>query len=349
MKTKLKMQRSIYKNLTLVLACLFLFSLMISGCRSCDDEVIAPVLTPPEDHPTGRILVSIDTGNTWQVQNVALGEKFFSVIRTYDNSGDLFMVAGTKGTFIGSRDGIDWNRFSHFTDTTILKILSPGNNSGMIAGINEEKDFLLSTNYGSNWSMTRVQEGSEMISIDIDPTNNNNLLICKELGEIFKSTNRGQNWVRKNFLIEPAYMSDIRYLSGYTALVTASVLGIYRSTDSGESWVIANTPVSFGFNSIGYNPEWQFVFVTTNTNESILRSPNNGIDWVEIKTSVGGIGNVNKIAISYAGVCIGAGNSGCILKSTDYGITWRRIESGTGFDLYDVIFVNNSFLIAVGD
>jgi photosystem II stability/assembly factor-like uncharacterized protein len=120
-----------------------------------------------------------------------------------------------------------------------------------------------------------------------------------------------------------------------------------RSTNYGENWNKVALPVTDRIISAASNPEWQTVISNTDTRGKFLKSTDLGSTWVlkDIPPSKNYTANI--FAMSYSGDLIGAGYSGSMVKSTDMGETWREINSGTGADINDVIFINNSLVAAI--
>ena len=98
--------------------------------------------------------------------------------------------------------------------------------------------------------------------------------------------------------------------------------------------------------SLASNPELQTLIGGSNAAGKFFYSPDLGNTW-ELKEFTASTYRSRIFSISYNGIIIGAGDNGELLKSTDSGMTWRKITMATDKNFQDVVFINNSLVVAV--
>ncbi|MBS1654439.1 MAG: hypothetical protein JSU05_06330, partial [Bacteroidetes bacterium] len=215
---------------------------------------------------------------------------------------------------------------------------------------------------GSNWVSLGPSTGigGRILSIAIDPANNNNLFAGSASGGIWKSTNGGTSWSHVNcnlpvlgvpaIIINPSN-SNVIYAgtgevyrfdstsgtpnpgnTGYSVWKTRGTygIGIIKSTDGGATWsqvFTKNTAQLFGIQSLKFDPSNSNT-VYACTTQGLYRSTNAGTTWSNILD----LTYISDVVINGTSIVAAVGNlqntMKGIYKSTNSGTTWTKITSG---------------------
>jgi photosystem II stability/assembly factor-like uncharacterized protein len=173
----------------------------------------------------------------------------------------MWAGAPTGGLWKSTNGGKHW--FSQDNDLPTLAIswivIDPRDNNVMYLATGDfdsmrsyGQGVLKSTDGGENWHLSGLQNDDYIISkILMHPTDSNTLIATTNYG-IYKTTNGGNKWKRK----QKGYFSDIEVEPSNPAIwyATESSTGIFRSDDAGDSWsplaqVAKKLPAS-GFNRV---------------------------------------------------------------------------------------------------
>ena len=252
---------------------------------------------------------------------------------TYENNPNLVtkLVQKDDSTFFGfchyskyfqkSTDGgVSWNTFIGFdSNYTILDGCFINSNDGWITGYNWDNSY----------------------------------------GEIFKTTNGGINWIKKNTGYYGAYGRAVYFINenlGWIGLQNYGLDGLLLSTtDGGNSWLSTNFSNTYGISAIKFfdnNNGWVLGF-----NRFLSKTTNGGINWTPVL--VNNIpGYINTfyngffpISMSECYVLVTANNynnvTSIVMKSTDDGTNWNMMFSYTDVlttnsrDFYRINFLNS--------
>ncbi|MEQ8323108.1 MAG: PKD domain-containing protein [Vicingaceae bacterium] len=196
--------------------------------------------------PAGGLWKTEDGGSNWEILTDTLPTLgVSSIVLDYSNPNTLYL-----GT--GDRDGAD----------------APG------LGVWKSVDA------GLTWAPSNTGMGNRVIGKMIMNPLDSSVLIAATSAGIYKSADKGQNWVRKT--TNTSFYKDICYKPGDTNIVYSTANGnFYRSTNGGENW----TQVSSGLTSsnrmvIGVSPAnanyVYLVLTNTRTFKGLYRSTNSG-------------------------------------------------------------------------
>ncbi len=336
-------------NVHTVKACL-MFLLMLSsafnGCL-CDNEALIQNVYFPTSK--SLLLISTDAGETWTVNETGTENELNNLSYAYSDYGYRIVASGNNGTLLSTTNY--GNTFTNQGTTLDLNFRDAGFSAsdGRIVLTSGNNSHVVTSDGGETW-LTR-STGSLYISyIDINPALTLFQAACStgDSKHIYISTNGGLNWLIKSAdTTNEDSFDGIKFLRGNLIIAYGSNGLMLRSTNYGENWNKVTLPVTDRIISAASNPEWQIVISNTDTRGKFLKSTDLGSTWVlkDIPPSKNYTANI--FAMSYSGDLIGAGYSGSMVKSTDMGETWREINSGTGADINDVIFINNSLVAAI--
>lgn len=202
--------------------------------------------------------------------------------------------------------------------------------------------------------------GGRILTIAVDPSNNQKLFAGSASGGIWKSTNGGTSWTSvstgfpvlgvSSIIIHPTN-SNIIYagtgevyridsagstpIPGNTSFAVWKTrgtygIGILKSTDGGNTWsqvMVKSTPEMFAIQSLRFDPSNPNTIYAAAT-DGLYRSTNSGSTW----TKLFNITYVRDVVVNGNNIVISVGNLGNTLKgiykSTNGGSSWTKITSG---------------------
>ncbi len=179
-----------------------------------------------------------------------------------------------------------------------------------------------STEYGENWTISNnglKTLGLQMhgLSIDLNSDPTNRTLFLTQEGEVYKSIDDGENWIKKSKAMTGVKFTEVDKKDSQL-IYAGGESGFWRSTDGGENWkevglpemrystTIANAVMRPDIvpneNDIEVNPpiaEWQGVFnikadpniknrvyvVAYGTGKGLYKSDDAGDHWVKLYTN----------------------------------------------------------------
>jgi len=185
--------------------------------------------------------------------------------------------------------------------------------------------------------------GGSIAAVAVDPTTPSTIYVVS-LNSVFKSTDAGSTWVRKNL---PPGLGGVKTLAidpAHPATIYAATFfgGVSKSTDAGETWAAANTGLpSHGLSSLlpiaalAIDPTVSTtVYVATSFGE-LFKSIDGGAHWREADAGLGSRNfSITTLAIDPtrpATIYAGTGSGG-VFKSTDAAGTWASIDTGLPSD-----------------
>lgn len=243
------------------------------------------------------IFKTTDAGVTWNVTGLTFVGAFSKVIVHPKNSNYIFAGATKrgKGLYRSTDGGSTWLNLykASVTDVTV----NPQNINELMIGV-DGVGVLYTSDGGQNWEDRSADLGSSIgrVSVQIAPSETNIAYCLLEnggIGNIYKTTNKGQNWGKIN-------SGDASFFNGQ---------GFY------DNYIVVH-PTKSNVVLAGGIDIWR----TTD-----------GINFENVTNGYAG-GNVhvdNHCAAIYPGQAnvIYAGNDGGMYKSTDIGATWFEINN----------------------
>jgi photosystem II stability/assembly factor-like uncharacterized protein len=172
-------------------------------------------------------------------------------------------------------------------------------------------------------------EGSDVLTISIEPTNPLTLYIGTDGGGVFRSTNRGGNWTAINTGLKATYVPAMAIDPTNTTTLYASAAGrVYKSANGGSNWTEINPGLTgTGITALAIDPV-NTMTLYAGTWSGVYKSYNGGTNWTKISTSLAE-GYVNTLAIDPVTTnTIYVGTDDGIFNSTNGGTDWTDISIG---------------------
>jgi photosystem II stability/assembly factor-like uncharacterized protein len=309
----------------------------------------------------GGIYRSTNNGETW---NAVLDTYFLGHATSLATGASGLVFAGLgfalgDAAYVSRDSGLTWTSFG-LANSQVLSICALGNTlfAGTSGGV------FRSHTASSNWTMVSAGLRHTVIR-SLVVARNNVLFAGADYSGVYRSTNRGEDWVRvapgndispsivcdsfghvlavqaNRFLIrstdngiswsEPdttfksSYIRVLAIGSGGQMFAGANG-GILRSTDNGSSW----TKV---FSTVSYRAVESFAFnlrgdVFAAAGDTIYRSRNNGVSWIAVNNTRLPSG-VQCLAVSQQEYIYAGTSQDGIYKSTDNGVTWVQMQAAS--------------------
>ena len=146
----------------------------------------------------------------------------------------------------------------------------------------------------SNWSVvgpiTNYQENNtqgsgqtNVYSVDQCLSQPNYMICGTEPGEVYTSTNGGQNWTHSSMTVD--FGSGVSAVeispTNPNILFAGGNKGVFRSTDGGTSWTNVLPQTNFGVNEILINPGNELL-VFAATDKGLYSSSDGGNTWIQV-------------------------------------------------------------------
>jgi len=143
---------------------------------------------------------------------------------------------------------------------------------------------------------------------------------------IFKTTNSGESWVRKDDYIAYSLYGLHFPTDALTGYVVGSSGGIAKTTDGGENWAIQRSGTNNNLYGVHFPLDAQTGY-TVGDNGTILKTTDGGLTWLSQPS--GGypiqMWSVHFPTDSWTGYAAGIGE---VVKTTDGGANWTRQTTG---------------------
>lgn len=287
--------------------------------------------------PLSRVLFrSTDNGTTWAQLTVTGGDTIVTALGLA--SGLLFAGLSNPGIPFGfgavrrsTDDGATWSPFSPFWANEPVNAIVR-NNAGYTI-VATKAGIRRSTDFGATWTLTGFADPITSIAINavgylfaasgdlLSPTNLS--------GGLFRSTNRGDSWVRMDTSATLSNVYSVVLDANGTAYAGTPRTGVFRSADTAGTWSAVNR--SLFTDGVHALTLIQGGTLLAGTNDGVFVSANSGGTWVQHNAGLPGlaVSALHEAANGY--VFGGFNNTGAgIARSSDGGSTWTSSTSGLG-------------------
>jgi photosystem II stability/assembly factor-like uncharacterized protein len=274
---------------------------------------------------------STDFGSNWIPANEGMGPKDVRALTLTDSST---LIAGSHyvGMYRSTDMGDSWNKsVTGFpAGSSILSLLATG--SSVFAGT---RDGVYRTDdIGDNW--TKLIGANDTINYcdvwamcEFDGAIYASMQLYFD-ASIYKSTDKGSNWIRCGEAGLPANLSFIKGLvASGNNLVAGTDEGIYYSVDGGNSWNPTNL---LGINIPSIASSGDYVYAAVPSGSGVYKSSNNGVTWtLSLLSTVDYVEVAAMDNYAFAGAFFGSTR-----YSSNYGSTWF---AGSGMPSDASVFV----------
>lgn len=266
---------------------------------------------------SGNISVSNDNGQSWSniYESIVKGRN-----QTFGVVNKNYFIATDSGLYKSTNNGQSWTDIKgslqwNATGNTV------GNAFGQLYFYNPLTGLLKSTNLGASWSALPAFPGSGITFF----MEHNSYLFTLEANGIYRSSDQGNSWVRKDNGLPGASLTGLT-ASGNELYSISSDL-VYKSVDEGDTWVnVQNGITTTSFHGI-----------TASQGKVCIASYQNGI-YVSSDAGANWVLTTNGLDNDYV-YCITSNSTHVFtatLAGTDYESGVYRTPSGTLLVYYSV-------------
>jgi photosystem II stability/assembly factor-like uncharacterized protein len=187
---------------------------------------------------------------------------------------------------------------------------------------------LRSTDGGASWKITTGWEITEVLKVDVDPSDPSTVYAATAYG-IFKTTDRGDTWLERTNGFHRKFSSDVLVDASRTRrLFAASEEGLYCSRDSGSSWSICGLQ-GMAVRTIVQLPSRPQVLWAGTEDDGVFCSTDGGVSWQQ---RINGLSHhtVYSIAIDSQNptrIWLGT-HGGGVYRCDDEGMHWQQSVQG---------------------
>lgn len=271
-------------------------------------------------------------GNPYYVNRTTNGGLNWSIYtNTMSNTANMYFVNPLTGWISVARNqiwkstngGINWANqlnLGFHSEEVFGDIYFKNASTGWICS-NKGKIFC-STNGGQNWTDMLISPQGNIRVIKLLNANSG-LVICNESihdtmsSIIWKTTNRGYNWVISS-LIRDVKVNSAEFIDEQTGYACGDAGYLLKTTNSGINWSVTLngtrdlTSIEFVDNYTGY---------VCGSSGSIIKTTNSGINWISQQSN----SNKNLNDVYFSGMQTGfiAADSGYILRTGNGGENWN--------------------------
>jgi len=286
------------------------------------------------DNLDGRLLKTIDGGQSWQRQGLAFSPTPTGIWFFNDSTG----IVGTQtGTFYRSTNGFA-SRTTISTSTGSTNALFFVDN---LTGFAIANDIHIKKTTDGGISWTLINTGNTNILRGLFFLDAQTGFASGVSVTILKTTNGGTTWQPLSTGYNFAF-NDVRFVTAAIGVAVGSGGYVARTTDGGITWTQVTTPTTQMLNRLYVAGNTLFALGSGGV---VLRSVNNGASWTN--SSVGSLNNfalhINELGVGLLGA------ESAIYKTIDFGATFTAVQSGTPHSfLNKVSFANDNVGVAVG-
>ena len=269
--------------------------------------------------------------------NPGLTNVDISSVVTYDMEN--LLVGSNNGIFKSQDEGQTWIRAENGLSHNNIEVLAIANDTLFLAGTNNS-GLNLSADGGASWFQPESELANKILSATSTP--DGHLFAGSGFGEIFRSMDGGNNWVKLDGDF-PSAEVDVLGASNQGYIYAGLLgIGVYRSMDNGESWILINNGLPDN-----YRPK-KFIFEGDSTiwvggHAGVYRSIDLGDTWEGMNFGF----QTNDIVMDVEGnVYAGTRGSGVYQLESGNSI-WERINDGLNhLDISSLAFLSENVLFA---
>ncbi len=282
---------------------------------------------PGHHDPKEGIFRSTSNGVNW----IKVIDAGYSKIVDFSSTSNGYLFAARDadvehqspgGIYYSADNGNTWSLFiipPYMIAQEGIKCISSDNSGNVYAGTTTQQyGYYYSSNYGTTWTNRR-----DFYFTDIAVNNtNSHVFAVNENGKVFRSDNKGINWVNVSGSYFTNAFSIWENNNGKIFAKTSS--GIYYSTNDGQSWLILSCPAGINIQTVSGRTNGN-IYIGTDY-DFIQKTTNNGQSWIQLAD--GTINSeISAIAVNKNGIVYAARTAGKIYSSADNGSTWSLMTN----------------------
>ena len=292
---------------------------------------------------SGLILRTSNAGDSWNVIQFQAGVIYEDV--DFVNSTTGYVVGSGGRIFKTTNAGANWFQQTSPTGANFLCVNFFDENFGAIGGTTR---LLLTTNAGTTWVVQNLTffPLNQVTCIAAIDTNTVIGVVNNTNGTMYKTTNRGENWLIQSLNI-PLFefgvdaVRDIVFSGNRYGIIACDYGTILRTTNAGNNWTRDTTYRDYFQRSSSIGIFWAADMIDTNTayvsggGANVFRSTNSGQNWTILSGGYFDLHGSHFINAN-TGWCVG--EEGTLQKTTNGGVSWSFYPPITREVLREVVF-----------
>jgi photosystem II stability/assembly factor-like uncharacterized protein len=293
------------------------------------------------------IIYSTDQGSSWQLPTIETGY-FAPVLISLDFINKRGLAVGTDGSIFETvNSGLDWRIVSLSAiqvafSTNFIYNIQVGD-SGRLYVVGANGVICTSSDNGLTWMTSKVKEyGQTFLRVH---EYSQSIAMASGLDSTFyRTTDGGKTWSKyKNF----APWTYPAILQRGTSLWMAGSKFILQSKDSGTNWTIIDS-LPMVISDMLILPNGQLGVVGGGAGKAFFAISNQeGKEWqTTVFDTINGLYDVTYMSGDSLMAC---GRNGLLMLSTDMGITWSPRSAGMSSFMTEILYVNDSVMVAGTD
>jgi beta-glucanase (GH16 family)/photosystem II stability/assembly factor-like uncharacterized protein len=181
--------------------------------------------------------------------------------------------------------------------------------------------------------VSKGPEGGVINALVADPANANTLYAAVRFAGVYKSTDGGATWARRNDGLTELDVQSIAVSQAVPGTIYAGTGGyagaVFKSTNGGASWAKANTTaLPQAVLSLAVSPGGSSTLYAGTLGGGVYKSTDGGVTWATANTGLTNL-NIQSLAVKPdAASTIYAGTENGLFKSTDAGANWSAVNTG---------------------
>jgi photosystem II stability/assembly factor-like uncharacterized protein len=200
----------------------------------------------------GLVIRSFDGGENWLADTVAVGGDHLLGISFVGQTG---YVCGNSGVIFKTTDmGETWTQIDPPLMSAIEEIYFLTEDFGFIGGLNY---IYYTENGGESWMTPENFPGATINwwLREFSFVNDSTGFVCGDIGQIYKTTDRGKNWIYLNNTSTTNSLQSMKALDENRIYACGSAGTVIRSSDGGLNWEQMTAGSTENFRSIDLTPD----------------------------------------------------------------------------------------------
>ena len=330
------------------------------------------------------LLTSWTAQAQWEPLNPGAGGQVQNIVGDPNTPGRLFLASDMEGIYESTDNGLSWKIKGDMIHNRVFTVaVSPGNANKIYTGTMYGLE--VSNDGGKNFDLVELTRRQSIASIAISPKNPNLVLAGigwsddEEVsqffglsktgnGEVFRSTDGGQNWSKVTFNTNGSTRRNVVSIqfdpTNANIAYLGSDKGVYKSTNGGASWSKINGPSGTANNrGIAVSPDGKALYAAYSLGienqekiSAVYATATASLNWQKVVEGQGVqvgnrdfwypetdprlTGSTHKLLIalqnSRPGLYEATFNwSGNTLSNYSWNLIWTGTDYGTGWDFAD--------------
>ncbi len=205
----------------------------------------------------------------------------------------------------------------------------------------------LSPSQAQTWQSVAGPTGGYVLSISINPQNQQLLYAGTRGGDVYRSTDGGSTWARILSLGNDVWSVTIDSLHPNTVFVGTETGGLFKTTDNGNSWNNVS-PTSNRITGIIVDSQNDLNVYISVKGDGVYKSTDGGITWSLVTVGLSD-NQITSLAIDPTDpLVLYAGGRNYIFRTQSGGLTWSALVAPYATVTSIVIDKNNHSTIVAG-